>query len=165
MWTAPPLSFFLSFRLTNETLIGQLSFSGLWTCEQNLSPSLCSFKGILIRRLIARYYPVNVDGVPATAAALCRRLTIRLGAFVWFASELICVMFTVRGQRRCWTPQVISDRLQDLMLQITFLVSSDASFFLFLFLMFLILHFDVWTSSAAKVPPHIRHFSLLKTVF
>lgn len=157
MWTAPPLSFFLSFRLTNETLIGQLSFSGLWTCEQNLSPSLCAFKGILIRRLIARYYPVNVDGVPDAAAALCRRLTIRLRAFVWFPSRLICVMFT-EGSAAAASHRSSSG----------FNVSNHIlGFFrcLFFFLMFLILHFDAWTSSAVKVPPHIHHFSLLRRVF
>lgn len=54
----------LSLGLTNETFIGQLSFSGSQTCEQNLSLSLCGFKGILIRRLIARYHPVNAARVP-----------------------------------------------------------------------------------------------------
>lgn len=163
MWTAPPLSFFLSFRLTNETLIGQLSFSGLWTCEQNLSPSLCAFKGILIRRLIARYYPVNVDGVPAAAAALCRRLTIRLGAFVWFTSQLICVMFTVWGQRRCWIPQVISDVLLDLMSQITFLFFFRCLFFFF----FDVPHFPFWRLnfiSSKCSSPH-PSFQPLKRVF
>lgn len=53
-----------ALSLTNETFIGQLSFSGSQTCEQNLSLSLCVFKGILIKWLIARYYPVNAACVP-----------------------------------------------------------------------------------------------------
>ena len=93
----------LSLCLTNETFIGQLSFSGSQTCEQNLSLSLCVFKGILIKWLIARYYPLNMACVPHSSAPLCReRDWLMITFWVLFAEgwTVLCLLARLRAALR-----------------------------------------------------------------